>query len=63
LDLADQFGKSHPSDRLRLATYEARSLLLADQAARDMLWREAELSGSRTLAAIARGKRTTVAEA
>lgn len=63
LDLADQFGKSHPSDRLRLATYEARSLLLADQAARDMLWREAELSGSRMLAAIARGKRSAVAEA
>ena len=63
LDLAEQFGKSHPSDRLRLATYEARSLLLADQAARDTLWREAELSGSRMLAATARGRRSAVAEA
>ncbi len=34
-----------------------------DQAARDMLWREAELSSSRMLAAIARGKRSAVAEA
>nr|WP_298896877.1 transposase [uncultured Altererythrobacter sp.] len=63
LDLAEQFGRSHPSDRLRLATYEARSLLLADEPARDALWREAELSGSRMLEAIARMKRTAVAEA
>lgn len=52
-DLAETFGKTHPSDRLRLASYEARSLLLEDEAARDALWREAELSGSRMLQATA----------
>lgn len=45
LDLAEQFGKHHPSDRLRLASYEARALLL-DAASADRLWREAEGSGS-----------------
>lgn len=63
LDMAEQFGRSHPSDRLRLATYEARSLLLAEQSARDALWREAELSGSLMLSAIAKEKRAALAEA
>lgn len=37
LDLADYFGRSHPSDRLRLASYEARDLVLADAGRRDAL--------------------------
>ena len=49
LDLADHFGRHHPSDRMRLASYEARALLLDDRAA-DSLWREAELSGSMMVA-------------
>ena len=53
LDLAEQFGRHHPSDRLRLASFEARSLLCHDQVERDALWREAELSGSRMLAGAA----------
>lgn len=61
VDLAEQFGKSHPSDRLRLATYEARALLLKENADRDALWREAELSGSRMLEAVARKKRKSLA--
>ena len=60
LDLAERFGKSHPSERLRLATYEARSLCLDEDAKRDELWREAELSGSRMLAAIAKERRETL---
>ena len=57
LDLAENFGKSHPSDRLRLASFEARSLLLSNEAERDALWREAELSGSRMLEAVAKDRR------
>ena len=50
LDLADSIGSGHPSDRLRLASFEAREGLLDDVAERDTLWREAEVSGSRLLA-------------
>ncbi len=63
LDLAEQFGRQHPSDRLRLATFEARSLLLQDIAARDALWREAELSGSRMLEAVAKARRSDLESA
>ncbi|OGS52506.1 MAG: hypothetical protein A3J40_09750 [Erythrobacter sp. RIFCSPHIGHO2_12_FULL_63_10] len=56
-DLAEHFGRHHPSDRLRLASYEARALLESDAAARDALWREAELSGSRMLSESARIER------
>lgn len=45
-DLAEQFGRNHPSDRMRLACFEARALLLDDPARRDDLWRQAEHSGS-----------------
>lgn len=57
LDLAEQFGRSHPSDRLRLACFESRALLLSEQSEKDQLWREAELSGSRMLEAVAHGRR------
>ncbi|WFL77602.1 transposase [Altererythrobacter arenosus] len=61
LDLAEQFGCYHPSERLRLASFEARAELSEDADQRDLLWREAELSGSRMLATIARRKRAELA--
>ncbi len=45
LEFADWVGREHPSDRMRLASFEARSGLVAGEA-RDALWRTAELSGS-----------------
>ena len=59
-DLAERFGHSHPSDRMRLASYEARALL-ADRAGQDALWREAELSGSRMVAVEAKARRQNLA--
>ncbi len=56
LDLAERFGRSHPSDRLRLACFEARAALVEASAA-DAVWREAELSGSRLLEAEAPRRR------
>ncbi|MBX7532162.1 transposase [Qipengyuania sp. 1XM1-15A] len=56
LDFAEWAGREHPSDRLRLASFEARSGLVQG-AARDALWREAELSGSVMLAREAAEKR------
>lgn len=61
LDLAEQFGRHHPSDRLRLASYEARAGLHTDLLAQDELWREAELSGCRMLRETARQRRTAIA--
>lgn len=43
--LAEDWGRSHASDRIRLACFEARALS-ADLPARDAIWREAERSGS-----------------
>lgn len=54
LEFAAWVGCSHPSERLRLASFEARSGVVAD---RDALWREGELSGSRMVAAVARERR------
>lgn len=48
-DLAEHFGHCHPSDRMRLASFEARAML-ADAAVADALWREAEKSGNRLVA-------------
>lgn len=60
LDLAEQFGRRHPSDRMRLASFEARSLLLDDAAERDALWRAAEGSGSRMVAMEAQMRRREI---
>lgn len=60
LDLAEHFGRHHPSDRLRLASYEARALLLEDEAA-DSLWREAETAGNRMVATEAGRRRAALA--
>ncbi|MDZ4308351.1 transposase [Allopontixanthobacter sp.] len=56
LDLAERFGRTHPSDRMRWASFEARALLL-DRAGRDALWRTAELSGNRLVAEEAKRRR------
>ncbi len=56
IELAERFGRNHPSDRLRLASFEARSLLL-DRSGQDDLWRDAEKAGSRMVAQEARARR------
>ncbi|MBX9897314.1 MAG: transposase [Qipengyuania sp.] len=60
LDLAEHFGRHHPSDRMRLASYEARALLLGESDA-DALWREAEASGSPMVAKEATARRGRLA--
>ncbi len=50
LDLAENFGRDHPSGRMRLACFEARSGQLHSDGERDDLWREAELAGDLMLA-------------
>lgn len=59
LDFAEWVGKSHPSERMRLASYEARSGLL-DKAGREALWQQAEHSGSIMLAAEAASRRAAL---
>ena len=60
IEFAEWAGRAHPSDRLRLASFEARSGLL-DEEARDALWRKAELSGSLMVAREAAARRARVA--
>ena len=62
IDLAEHFGRHHPGDRMRLASYEARALLL-DHSAADALWREAELSGSTMVAREAASRRAELSVA
>ena len=57
LDLASRFAHRHPSDRLRLAAWDALAAREGDAAARDALWREAEGAGSRLVAMEARARR------
>ncbi|MEO0464486.1 MAG: transposase [Pseudomonadota bacterium] len=56
LDYAQWVGAAHPSDRLRLASFEARAARLDAQDA-DALWREAEVSDSAMLARVAQHRR------
>jgi hypothetical protein len=56
-DLARQFGRNHPSDRMRLAAWSALASVSVDAGARDALWREAEAAGSRLVAAEAKLRR------
>lgn len=53
-DLAERFGQAHPSDRMRLAAWDALASAAED---RDAVWRQAELCGSRLVAAEARLRR------
>ena len=57
LDLAEQFGRNHPSDRMRLAGWEALAMAAPDAAARDRLWARAEAVGNRMIAGEARRQR------
>jgi len=59
LDYAREVGRHHPSDRLRLAAFEARAAHLSP-GAEDALWREGEESGSRMVAAVARQRRAAL---
>ena len=61
LDLAEWFGASHPSERIRLACFEARSQLAATPKERDALWAEAERNGSLRVARAARQQREVLA--
>jgi hypothetical protein len=56
-DLAENFGGSHASDRMRLAAWGALASVETDLAARDRVWRAAELAGSRLVAAEAKLRR------
>ena len=57
LDLAEQFGRGHPSDRMRLAGWEALAMVADSAVARDEVWARAEASGSRMMAGEARRQR------
>ena len=61
LDLAHRFARRHPSDRLRLACWDALASELPDAAARDALWRDAEQSGSLLVAMEAKARRAGLA--
>lgn len=54
LDLAERFGASHPSDRMRLTAYAALASVADGAAAREAVWRRAEAGGSRMVAEEAR---------
>ncbi|MEQ1640391.1 MAG: transposase, partial [Novosphingobium sp.] len=57
LDLAHRFARRHPSDRMRLAAWDALAARESEFAAREGLWREAEGSGSRLVEMEARRRR------
>ncbi|MDJ0642277.1 MAG: transposase [Erythrobacter sp.] len=60
-EFAEWMGNTHPSDRLRLASLEARAAVLEGAAQVDQLWRVAETNGSRMVAASAGRKRRELA--
>lgn len=60
LDMAQRFGRLHPSDRLRLACFEARANAAGTPAAADAVWRDAERCGSRLVAEEAQARRRTL---
>lgn len=53
-DLAQRFGCHHPSERMRIAAWRALAGRAGDEAGRDAVWREAENTGNRVVAAVAR---------
>jgi hypothetical protein len=59
-DLAWSFGGTHPSERMRLASWSALAAAETDPAARDAVWSRAELSGSRLVAAEAIRRRAVL---
>jgi len=63
LDLAERFATRHPSDRMRLAAWDALASVAPDAAARDALWGRAQASGSRLVAAEAGMRRAAASVA
>lgn len=57
LDLAERFSSSHPSDRMRLAAWDALASREVDANSRDAVWRRAAMCGSRLVAAEAKLRR------
>jgi hypothetical protein len=63
VDLAQRFGRTHPSDRMRLVCWDALAAAEPEPGRRDAIWREAEAAGSRLVAGEARSRRGELAEA
>ena len=63
LDVAQWIGRTHPSSRLRLASFEARAQELEAASDRDALWREAEGAGDAMLAGEAANRRRAMERA
>jgi hypothetical protein len=60
-DLAERFAHHHPSDRMRLACWDALAGISGDVASREAVWRDAELAGSRLVAMEASARRAELA--
>ncbi|WP_082701212.1 hypothetical protein [Erythrobacter sp. YT30] len=60
LDFAEWVGDTHPSERLRLASFEARAAVYQTPEARDALWREGEDCGSQMIAKVAKKRRAAL---
>ena len=56
-ELAQHFGRNHASDRMRLNAWEALSACAESEHAREGIWRQAEASGSRLIAQVAKHRR------
>ncbi|BDI60651.1 transposase [Qipengyuania nanhaisediminis] len=56
-EFARWIGRTHPSERLRLASFEARAGTAEAGERRDAVWRDAECSGSRMVARVASARR------
>ena len=54
IELAERFGRGHPSDRMRLAAWSALASVAQDS---DAVWQRAEGAGSRLVAMEARARR------
>ena len=59
-EFARWVGRTHPSDRLRLASFEARAGVALNDLERDATWREAEVCGSGLVAKVASKARGAV---
>lgn len=60
-DLAEEFGRHHPSDRMRLAAWEAQACAECGEGGRDAVWRRAEISGTALVAGEAKRRRMALA--
>jgi hypothetical protein len=61
LDLAERFAHHHPSDRMRLACWDALASVAADRDEQDRLWGAAEQAGSQLVAMEAKARRAELA--